>query len=264
MVRSIIVADLEEIEKLASGLPRIAGGLDGAESKYVPVFSTGTHQLVIFRNGEPFMGYRVTNEERQPQINQGMRAIERFFESFDSKSHLVMLYDNPELARSVEFQYMKLGFEKGEMCMYVIPEDDDATPESVSILMEKAGIDAQKYLKNGRLKFVKISDPAKDPNGFKAGCEKILQSLITQATSRVRMVLHVRYLFNTKDEIESHAEFENIIQSSFSDFPGSMFCNHYVGKNTAEKHKQWTTRMLETHDHVFMVTSSKTSGALIF
>lgn len=77
------------------------------------------------------------------------------------------------------------------------------------------------------------------------------------------MVLQLRYLFNTKDEIDSHAEFENVIESSFAEFPGSMLCNHFVGKNTPEKHREWTTKMLETHDHVFMVYSSRTSGALI-
>ena len=105
------------------------------------------------------------------------------------------------------------------------------------------------------LSFVRIPDPASDPRGFRSGCEKTLNSLLDQAKIPVRMILHVRYQLNTQDEIDSHAEFENIIESTFSEFPGSMLCNHYTGKYLEGKHGEWTKKMLQTHDNVFVVSS---------
>lgn len=56
--------------------------------------------------------------------------------------------------------------------------------------------------------------------------------------------------------VASHAEFEDIIESSFADFPGSMVCNHYVGGNNIESHEEWTRKMLMTRDNAFVLFSS--------
>ena len=256
MVRSILVSDTEEIQKLVNSLPSIANGID--DGKYVPVLSNGIQQLILVREGKPIMTYRVAvQEDVLDSAEARMGVIERFFDSFDRNKHLVMLYDDAKLARRVEFRYVMKGLEKGEQCLYVIPEDDVENVESVRTQMDEYGIDTSSYLKNGALKFLRISDPARDPEGFKVGCQRILDSLLEKIASPVRMVLHVRYRFNTKDEIQGHAEFENVIESSFTHFPGSMLCNHYIGKNTEEKHGEWTQKMLQTHDNVFVVSSQK-------
>ena len=256
MVRSILVSDTEEIQKLVNSLPSIANGID--DGKYVPVLSNGIQQLILVREGKPIMTYRVTvQEDVRDSADSRMGVVERFFDSFQGNKHLAMLYDDAKLARRVEFRYVMKGLEMGEQCLYVIPEDDVEDVESVRTQMAEYGIDVSSYLKNGALKLVRISDPARDPAGFKAGCQRILGSLLENIASPLRMVLHVRYRFNTKDEIQGHAEFENVIESNFTHFPGSMLCNHYIGKNTEEKHGEWTQKMLQTHDNVFVVSSQK-------
>ncbi|MGI0091955.1 MAG: MEDS domain-containing protein [Nitrososphaerales archaeon] len=256
MVRSVIVPDVQEIQKLAEGIPSIVNGLEKGQ-KYTTVFSTGNRQLILVQDGNPILGYKVATSDPSISPKIGMQAIENFIDGFDQSGHLVMLYDEPKLARGIELRFAKIGLESGERCMYVISEDDIETLDSIRKQMDSFGIDTANYMRDERLKFVRINDPAKHPGGFKAGCMKILDSLLEQTKGPVRMVLHVRYLFNTKEEIDAHAEFEGFIGSNFSNFPGSMLCNHFIGRNTRELHADWTKRMLQTHDSAFIVSSNK-------
>ena len=251
----IPVVQLEDLQTIVNMIPEISKEI-GDGSRYIPVLTTDhKRQLIIVRDGKPVTSYGLKNAEDN-ESNTGLESIEKFLEKFDGNKHLVMLYDDPILARLVEFRYAKKGLKNGELCMYVIPEDDVETPEKIKAQMQAFGIDVKRYESDNSLTFVSIADPGKSPGGFKAGCQKTLDSLVSQCWKPVRMILHVRYLFNTRVEIESHAEFENVIESSFAKFPGSMLCNHYVGKNTKESHAGWTRKMLETHDNVFVVSST--------
>lgn len=258
MNRPIIVADADELGKLAHCLPKIAGELEG--KKYVPMLSSGLQQLIILDEGKPVFGYRIPTIKDVKEDHHGTVAIEHYLEKLDEKKHLVMLYDDPTLARRVEFLYLSLGLTRNEECVYVIPEDDTETPYSIQTQMEYFGIAVAKHLSNRSLIFRRITDPAKDPGGFVAGCKRILETLLNDEKKPIRMVLHVRYQFNSKEEINGHALFEDLIESNFADFPGSMLCNHYVGKNTEISHGEWTRKMLQTHDGVFLVSSEKTSS----
>jgi len=258
--RPIIVADTTDLQKLAEGIPMLT--VDGKNNgnsdarRYIPVLTTGREQLILFQNGNPVMSYKVAGFGDSPS-EAGVKAIEQFLDGCHAKKHLVMLYDDPSIARRIEFRYLRIGLERGDYGIYAIPEDDVESPESIRAQMEEYGIDASYYLKNGTLRFVSIPDPAKDPSGFRGGCVNFLSSLTAQIsnTAEVRMVLHVRYRFNTREEVSGHVEFENLIESTFSSFPGAMLCNHYIGRNTIELHGEWTKEMLRSHDNVFLVSA---------
>jgi hypothetical protein len=193
--------------------------------------------------------------------SKGIEVIEKFLDKFDGRKHLVMLYDDPVLARRVEFLYLKKGLETEQGAFYVIPEDDVESPDSIRKQMEFFGFQTERLIRIGKLRIARISNPSNEPKGFRSGCEKILKSLLRDQASTIRMVLQVRYLFNTGEEIRSHAEFESFIESNFANFPGSMLCNHYVGKNTVKMHGEWTKRMFTTHDWAFVVSSGESGLA---
>jgi hypothetical protein len=218
---------------------------------YTPVYLTGEYQMVLAKNGIPVSAYKVLG------LRNSEEPILKYIEGFDDFRHLVMLYDDRELARKVEFEYIQLGLERREQCQYVIPEDDVETVASVKQQMEEFGIDTERYMREDCLRIVTIPDPAKTLEGFKAGCREILDSLLEEAKMPLRMVLHVRYQLNNENELQNHAEFERFIEDNFRNFPGSMLCNHYVGNYPASKpNETWTRRMLETHDTVFIVSSN--------
>ncbi len=230
----------------------------------MPVLSTSQEQLVLVRDGDPILTYRVSGTS--PRVNQrvGMEAITRYVDSVKKGDHLVMLYDDPKLARSIEFHYVKNGIAKGELCQYIIAKDDVESSESITRQMEEDGIKTSAHLKAGRLEFRKIGDPSKDSRGFQHGASKILEQLVEGVKSPIRMVLHVKYEFRTEDEISAHAEFERNIHHAFSNnFPGSMLCNHFVGNSRMELHRGWTRSMLDPHDCVFFVSSSRNTLSML-
>ena len=256
MLRSVLVVDTQEILKLSECLPRVR--LGPGIGRYVPMFTTGREQLTLVQDGSPILSYRVAASDDHSQ-EFGLQAINDFMDSFDDNKHLVMLYDDPAQARRVEFRYIKFGLEKSQAsCYYLIPDDDVETVESIIEQMRAYGIDTVRHLNDRSLNVLKIADPAKDKDGFVAGCSKLMRSL-TGLSRRMplRVVLHVRYRFSTKEEIEAHAEFEELIQFSFANFRGSMLCDHYIGHNDENQFSSWNKRMLQTHDYVIRITSGR-------
>ncbi len=238
-MKSVVLADLSELQ----------GRIEVDESG-TPIFLTGgRHQAVLAKNGVPVTAFQITG------LRYRAEPISDYVERFDDFKHLVMLYDDKQLARKVEFRYIQRGLEKHEMCEYVIPADDPETPGSIKAQMEEFGIDVDHYVREDCLRVIRIRDPAKNPEGFNAGCRAILDSLLLEAKLPVRMVLHIRYRLNDESELENHASFEKFIEENFDEFPGSMLCNHYVGNyRTNRENDAWTRHMLETHDTMFVAS----------
>lgn len=257
MVHSIVVPDEKEIQKLAVELPNL---LDGrGRARYKIAFSLGAdQQLILYEDGIPVLGYKVPYAERE---DVGMNCIENYLREAElGNRHIAMLYDNPRLARSIEFQYIKGGLEGNEQCVYVMSADDVETQESIVMKMRQNGIDTALHLEDGSLKFVTILDPAKNPEGFLAGALKNVEVVSSQITSPpARVVAHQRYQFNTDDEILGEYAAEMAVEAGFREFPGSLLCNHYVHNDARQRRdggNEWNNKMLAAHDGLFFVSSS--------
>jgi len=262
MVDSFIVPDIAQLQKLSETIASLTSEL--GSRKYSTVLSTGSEQLFLVKNGNPIIGYSTPPYDESLAFRVGTELIERFIDNFENFKHVVMLYDDPALARRFEFQYSKIGLLKGERCMYLISEDDVESPESIRKQMDSFGIDTSQYMSNDCLKFVRIPDPAKDPRGFISGCQKIVGSLPQdQSTLPIRIVANMRYQVTTKEEIEGHSAFEKFVDSNFASFHGSVLCNHYIGNYSVETHGDWVRKMLQTHD-VSLVVGSKKTNSFVF
>ena len=47
----------------------------------------------------------------------------RFVNSLDTNKHILLLYNDPEYAKRIEFQFIGNGLAKGEHCVYATEED---------------------------------------------------------------------------------------------------------------------------------------------
>lgn len=259
-VQQIKVKESEDIQKLALAIPGLLRDID-VESRYVPVLTSGVDQaLILTQNGEGVISYAVnpSNSFSHGEDRPILGSIEKFLDDFDERKHLVILYDDPKVARSLEFRYLKTGLEKkGQQCIYVFSTDDPETPLSISKQMEEYGIDVTYYLKNGLLKFVGIEDPVKDPQGFLAGALRNVEKISSQITRPpVRVVAHQKYQFTTNEEILGEYNAEAEVEAGFENFPGSLLCNHYVGEFTHEGKDEWAKKMIQAHDGVLMACSA--------
>jgi hypothetical protein len=261
---NVTVKDPKDIQKLADAIPALMKDI-AADGRCVPVMKIDTEkELVLVQNGKSLVTYKVDGGSSHGSIlesGSGIRSIEKFLDEFDERKHLVVLYDDPKIARSLEFRYIKTGLErKGQQCIYAFAADDVETPESITRQMSQYGIDVSRYLIDGSLKFVQIVDPSKDPEGFLAGAMKNVEKVAAEVTRPpVRVVAHQKYQFNTDEEIQGEIDAEKNVESGFENFPGSLLCNHYVGGSLKEKRDEWTKKMTETHDNVMVVTASGAS-----
>jgi MEDS: MEthanogen/methylotroph, DcmR Sensory domain len=250
--------DLAELHRLSEILASLT--INQSPRRYSTVLTTGNEQLLLVRDGDPIIRYGIARGDDLPRLGLGLELIKQFVSSFESFRHSVLLYDNPILARMIEFQYLQNGLQNGERCMYIISEDDVETPESIRIQMNSIGINTSSYMKSNDLAFVRIADPSKDPQGFVSGCFNVIGSLPVDKTKSqpTRMVTHMKYQLNTREEIEGFEEFERTVESKTSNPHGSVLCSLYVGNYKLETHGEWARTMLQTHGVSLVVCSEKT------
>ena len=243
--QKIKVRSVEDIGRLALCIPNLIG-----DSGFVPVLSS--NQLVVFREGSPMMSYEIEESSR----GSSLKPSEIFLDVFHGTKHMVLLYDEPEEARSLEFRFFKIGLEKNEQCIYSFSSDDIETEESITNQMREYGIDVQRYEREGLLKFVKLKDPVSNPKGYVEGGQENIDLISSNITKTpVRVVAHQRYLFNTNEELEGQCEMENVVESNFETFPGSLLCNLYLGSSAVRDHGKWVRRIIQNHDNAIVLSS---------
>jgi len=248
----MLVSSSEEMRNLSIALQDLDCN-DG--NRYTTILTTGTNQIFLLGNGKPISSYRLVGSGITCCLEVGMSVINSFIDSLNEFKHLAMLYDDPKLARQIEFRFIKQGLERGERCIYAMPEDDLDSPDSIIGQMETFGINTDCNDEDGWLKFTRISDPSRNPEGFKVECRKMISSFLKENKTPRRLVLHTICQFKSDKHIESHPVLENAIEANFSDFQGAMLCIHYMDKDTREKHREWTRKMLLKFDNLFLVSS---------
>jgi hypothetical protein len=261
MIDSPMAPDLEELERLSIILTNITG--DSGDQKYSTVLSTGKEQVFLVKDGDPILRFGIAVYDEDLAFQNGMKLIDNLMSNLENLRHFVLLYDHAVLARKIEFQFMKMGLQRGESCVYVTTEDDVETPESIKGQMDAFGINTAEYLAGDRLRLLRIRDPTRDPEGFFSDCQKIVGSLPLDRTKPPgRVVCHMKYQMNVKQEIDLHSEYEKMSQLGSLSFHGSLLCNHYIGKYDSETHGDWLKNLFQTHGVSLVICSEKTRSVL--
>jgi hypothetical protein len=77
--------------------------------------------------------------------------------------HVALLYEEPERARAIEFQFIKNGLENGQSCCYIIHEKENI--EFIEKEMADNGIDVARFTQNGMLQVIESVGLLNDPRG---------------------------------------------------------------------------------------------------
>ncbi|MFI5420189.1 MAG: RAD55 family ATPase [Nitrososphaerales archaeon] len=261
MIDSPLAPDLEELERLSMILTNITS--DSRDQKYSTVLSTGKEQLFLVKDGNPILRFGIAVNDEDLAFQNGMKLVDNLMSNLENLRHFVLLYDHAALARKIEFQFMKIGLQRGESCVYVTTEDDVESPESIKGQMDAFGINTAEYLAGDRLRLLRIRDPTRDPEGFFSDCQKIVGSLPLDRTKPPgRVVCHMKYQMNVKQEIDLHSGYEKMFQLGSVSFHGSLLCNHYIGKYDSESHGDWLKNIFQTHGVSLVICSEKTRSVL--
>jgi hypothetical protein len=187
----------------------------------------------------------------------------KFIEKLKQKKHIVLYYGNPKFGKNIQFRFIIDGLRKGENCIYIIHENDDA--KSIEKEMMENGIDVKKYIKCRLLTIFTIPDLLKHPSGVLKGSEEIIDTLFSKLIPNVPFRLVVRLIdkLNTKDQIQANLALEQYYHSKFENFNGSILCHYDIRHSPTDTDGKWVEQILENHHAAIFVTEKEAEGIAI-
>src|SRR5574340_216098 len=137
----------------------------------------------------------------------------KYIDSLEKKQHIVLLYEDAEFARLVEFRFIKIGLDLGEQCLYATREDSG----SIILKFLTYGMPIE-YFKSGRLRVCQILPVTGDKETMFARYKMELTKLVKDLRPPFRMVSRIVPDVSTMDGISMELELERIVHDCFADF----------------------------------------------
>jgi len=191
-----------------------------------------------------------------------------FVDTIDIGRHIVLFYENPDVARDIEYCYILNGLQKAESCVYTTHHRE---PQSILQQMKEFGIDVEKYTQKNQLRVIKITDPRDHPDGIEAGLEQIRHKVFDGIKTPVRLVSRFIRQIESEDDIKTNMMFEQKIQSAFdgrltegffgnfNKFEGSFICPYHI--SPSDFHSEWAINHIKNHHDVIFSDEHMERGA---
>ena len=180
-----------------------------------------------------------------------MDTPHRFLNNLNTNKHILLLYDDPEEAKKIEFQFIDNGLEKGEHCIYATEED----PEFIQEKMEEHGIDVNFFLEKGLLHISQPDDPNNHPEGILAGAKNSLERILKNSTPPYRIVASLIPDTEIPEIIDVHLKIEKEFHANFENFDGSIICPYNI-KNLEQNNDSYRIRKLFDSHHSVLYAQS--------
>jgi hypothetical protein len=184
----------------------------------------------------------------------------KFIDSLDNSKHIVLCYENPKFAKTIQFRFIKKGLLNGEICIYTIFDDDDTSIIEKEMINNTINVEC--FNKRGLLTIFKISDLMKHPKGVLKGSEEILDKILSDPnpSKPFRLVIRMIDKLNTKEQIKSNMILEKYYHSKFDSFNGLILCSYDVSHYPINMHEKWIETILENHHSAIFVTGTAEEG----
>lgn len=170
----------------------------------------------------------------------------KFIDTIDqgsSNRHIVLLYEDPEYARMIEFQFVKNGLLKEEHCIITTFEDNI---QVIKNEIEDSNIDVEVFKKKNLLHIYQIPCPMNHPEGELKGMEDIRNRIFTGLKPPYRIVSRAPEI-KTKQQIESDIIIQRTVHFTYGNFSGSVICSYPVDKIEPKMHGKWLVDILQNH-----------------
>jgi hypothetical protein len=182
----------------------------------------------------------------------------RFVNSLDTNKHILLLYDDSQHAKRIEFQFIGNGLAKGEHCIYATEED----PTFIKEEMAKHGIDVENFLDKGLLHIYQPSDPFSHPEGAFAGAKSNLEMILKDSEPPYRMVTMLIPDKGITEVIDVHIKIEKEFHANFENFNGSMMCPYNIKNLEQNKSHDFIRELLNSHHSVIYAQPFEKGGVL--
>jgi hypothetical protein len=191
----------------------------------------------------------------QTEMDSENDTIFKFIKGLDTRKHILLLYDDTDQARKVEFEFIKKGLEKGEHCIYATEED----PGYIILKMINDGINVKDFVREN-LHVYQMPNPFNDPDGPIEGCKNNLKMILADSKPPFRIVGRLVSDVSTIEGISVEMELERYAHDGFDNYGGSVMCIYDIAKIETSRRKEWLASLIENHHVLISVSKSQKSG----
>ena len=175
------------------------------------------------------------------------------------KKHFVLLHDEPEFAKMIEFRFIKNGLEKGEHCIFSTRENKS----DIESQMKNQGINVEKYKEKKLLQFFYPSDPMNDDDGVLKGFEKISSEMLRSSKPPFRIVIGTAFCDTyNREGMLAELEIERHLHSTFEGFLGSVLCSYSFGEIASSGYTKSISKLLDSHHS--LIFAPKNNNTITF
>ena len=169
----------------------------------------------------------------------------RYIDAIDSQKHILLLYEEPEYAKILEFRFIYNGIMNNQPSIYAMHDDVKLIEEE----MDSFGIDVSSAKKRGLLYVYNIPDPRDHPDGFMKGSETIL-STITNGLSNYRLVSRLISSIDNIAASTANIILEQTYHKLFSALNCTLLCPYNISEIPYHIQKEWFRNILANHHGV--------------
>lgn len=165
-----------------------------------------------------------------------------FVNSLKLGRHVLLCYEEPEWARTLEFRIIENGLLDSERCVYATIEDSPAFIESQ---MEEYGIDVKGFKKNGLLHVHKVVSPIDNPKRSKAlGVEDVIAD-IQRPFRFVGRLYRLDSKKKVRDNLKTEKHRHDVVDESIL-----FVCSYNIEEMNSELLRQWLPSAIKMHNDV--------------
>lgn len=199
--------------------------------------------------------------------------------------HIVMFYEEPEYARIVALRFLKNGLERGELCRYDIPIDDDDKGEFIADRddhgkdfveqeMQDYGINTTYYKDKGLLHLYSFRENhITDFNSFRRSTEDAHRMLLKQfgAESKFpswrgigRPHTNIKTNRGMVAQLQIEKYFQNDALAKSISNSGTAICTYRLNSiaESLDKQELWVKELIQSHDAVIYLPRNGNGLAL--
>jgi len=215
-----------------------------------------------------------------PNLDTNFIQVFDFLDGFEGQlpRHILLLYEEPELARIVTLRFLKNGLKKGECCTYIFPEEVGYESCDASFLeqeMQDNGIDTSYYKQKGLLHFYSRHDEnIPDVDAFKQVLFNFQKKLLNQVGPENQRPVYMRGVgrayrnIQTKSGMIAELQIEKYFQNDASAVKlfgkgNTWICTYKVDNiQSALEKEAWVKELVQNHDSVIYLPRDANGLAL--
>jgi hypothetical protein len=182
----------------------------------------------------------------------------KYLDSLKEKQHIVLLYEDPEYARLLEFRFLKNGLVQGEECIYAMDEDSG----SAVLRLLNYGIPLEDF-KSKRIRVFQTKSVLADPDKLLDFYKLELSRLLSEVEPPFRIVTRVVPCVNSIIGMSVEIELERLGHENFEKYGGSIMCPYHISEIESTNRSEWLRRLRDEH-HAVIYASKFDQGGVIY